>query len=362
MAEASGGYRVIGFDHRHFPLLEEVWRTLETGREMSQFQSFEWMLLANEHAVAERASRLALRTRYYLVERAGAPVLIVPLRVHLAPLSPGHRRGVHLVGRNGPADYLNLIYSDFDSLAATEALDVAVRDFGVRSFRFERMLAGTQAHAWVRGLAGAIVTCENAVRLELPTSSAEYVRLLSKSTRQNVRTAWNRARTDGVELEVSVSAHVSAAEADELAQLKHRREASRRLRAASVRQRLAAGIRRAYLTSLFTDYDEARQAMTRTAQPWVMRVFADGEVCAFAFGLGDRFGNRRTLRLLQVGIDERRARYSPGLIGLHQVISEEVEAGRPNWDVIDFTRGEEPYKLQLGGIAHQYCDVAFTWG
>lgn len=360
MAEASGGYRMIGFDHRRFPLLEEAWRTLEQGRDMSAFQSFEWMLLANEHAAAERASRLAVRTRYYLVERAGAPVLIAPLRVHLAPLSPGHRRGVHLVGRNGPADYLNLIYSDFDPRAAGEALTAAVKDFGVSQFRLERMLLGTQAQLWASGLAGATATVGDSVRLDLPASEAEYSALLSKSTRQNIRTAWNRARTDGVRLEVSLSSTLSSAEADALAHLKRRREFSRRAREVSAVDRLAAGLRRAYFASLFTPNDEARQAMTRTAQPWILRVLADGAVCAFAFGLGDYLGGRRTLRLLQVGIDVSFARYSPGLIGLHRFISGEVEAGRPNWDVIDFTRGEERYKYQLGGTPHAYSDVSFS--
>lgn len=360
MAEAADGYRVTGVDPRGFPLLQDAWRTLERGSDMSAFQSFEWMQLANEHAAAERASRLAVRNRYYLVERAGAPVLIAPFRVHLAPLSPGHRRGVHLVGRNGPADYLNLVYSEFDARAAGEALSAAVKDFGVSSVRLERMLVGTQAQEWASGLGGATATASEAVRLTLPASATEYSAMLSKSTRQNIRTAWNRARTDGVSLEVSLSSAVSAAEADTLAQLKRRREASRRVREASMRDRLAADLRRAYFASLFTPYDEARQAMTRMAQPWILRVLADGVVCAFAFGLGDQFGGKRTLRLLQVGIDENFARYSPGLVGLHHFISGEVEAGRPNWDVIDFTRGEERYKYQLGGNPHAYSEVSFT--
>ncbi len=358
MADAPGGYRVIGFDHRRFALLEEAWRALEKGRDMSAFQSFEWMLLANEHAAAERAARLVVRTRYYLVERAGIPVLIAPLRVHLTPLSPGHRRGVHLVGRNGPADYLNLVYSEFDAHAAGEALSAAVKDFGVSAVRWERMLVGTEAQQWASGLAGAEASVSEAVHLVLPASPAEYSALLSKSTRQNIRTAWNRARSDGVHLDVSISSELGAAEADALAGLKRRREASRQPRKASAVDRLAAVFRRAYFASLFAPYDEACQGMTRTAQPWVLRVVADGVVCAFAFGLGDLLGGRRTLRLLQVGIDENFARYSPGLIGLHRFILEELEQGRPHWDLIDFTRGEERYKFQLGGVTHPYVDVS----
>lgn len=361
MSEAGDGYRVTGVGPRGFSRLEDAWRTLDKGPDMSAFQSFEWMLLANENVAAERASRLAVRTRYYVVERAGTPVLIAPLRVHLAPISPGHRRGVHLVGRNGPADYLNLVYSEFDPRAAGAALTAAVKDFGVSSVRLERMLVGTQAQKWASSLVGSTASDSDAVRLVLPSSTAEYSAMLSKSTRQNIRTAWNRARSDGVHLEVSISSELNAAEADALAQLKRRREVNRHRRKSSAVDRVVAGARRAYFASMFASSEEARQAMTRTSRPWVLRVHADGAVCAFAFGLADNLGGSRTLRLLQVGIDEAFARYSPGLIGLHHFIDEELEHGRPHWDVIDFTRGEERYKFQLGGTSHGLNTVSLSW-
>jgi len=361
MPKRPGGYSVSSVGQRGFAHLADAWRSLEAGSDLTAFQRFDWMALVNEHAARERASRFSVRTRYYLVERAGVPVLIAPLRAHLTSLSPGHRRGIHLSGRHGPADYLNLVYADFDPVAVSKALTAAVRDFGVSTFRWERMLIGTSAYRWASGLPGAWSDERGAVSLQLPSSGNQYASLLTKGTRQNIRTAWNRARTDGVHLEVTVSSDLSHDEACELADLKRRREYSRRARDASGAGKIVAGLRGAYFAGLFAPHDEALEAMTRTAHPWVLRVLADGQVCAFAFGLGDTFGGRRTLRLLQVGIDERFSRYSPGLLGLHHFIVSEASAGCPNWDVVDFTRGEEPYKFQLGGKAHAYADIAFRW-
>lgn len=352
-------YRVHSFNTKQFAQLEDAWKRLERGADMTAFQSYQWMELVNEHALHERASRAMVRTRYYLVERDGVPVLIAPLRVHLAPLSPDHQRGVHFIGRNGPADYLNLIYNEFDSRAAETALAQAVRDFGLSTFRLERMLSDTDAQAWASGMPGATSQTGSAVRLILPTSLADYSAMLSKSTRQNIRTAWNRSHKDGLEITVAVSSSLSRAEAEELASIKRNRETQRFAQRASTRDRFLVKLRRAYFSLVFAPQDATVQAMSRTERPWVLRVRADDMICAFAFGLGDYCRGQRTLRILQVAIEDRFSRYSPGMIGLHSFITGEIEHSRPSWDVIDFTRGDEQYKFQLGGEIHRTCSVHF---
>lgn len=329
---------------------------------MSAFQRFDWATIVNERIRKERASRFAVKTRYYLISRDGAPVLIAPLRVHLAPLSPGHRRGVHFEGRSGPADYLNMVYRHFDPTAARVAFEAVVDDFGIKQMHLERMLQDTDAFRWANKLASAKATLHAAIKLVLPENVDIYTRALSKSTRQNIRTGWNRARRDGIDIQVEVLYDITIGEAQDFAALKERREAHRKSGQPSTRSvRLLSFIRKAYFASLFTDYDEAQQAMARTSNPVIIRITADGVLAAFAFGLNDNFAGKRTLRLLQVGIDDKFSRYSPGFIGLHRFISQEIETGRSNWDVVDFTRGEERYKSQLGGSPHAYGDISLVW-
>lgn len=199
---------------------------------------------------------------------------------------------------------------------------------------------------------------QEAVQLALPSDLEEYRGMLSKSTRQNTRTAWNRSRTDGVDLAVRWgSASEDASEATRFAELKQTRENARRRRSRSLQGLASEILRKAYFGVLFSRYNEAHEAMGRLAKPWFLRVSAGEAVCAFAFGLTDGFGGRRVLRVLQVGIDESFGRYSPGLIGLHRFISQEVAAGRPHFDVVDFTRGGERYKYELGGSRASLADV-----
>lgn len=350
------------FSHKEFRSLREAWTQLESGPDMTAFQSFEWFALVNEHFAAERLSRSLVRAVYYLVsDEAGEPVLIAPLRIHLVPLSKGHPRGIHLLGRNGYSDYLNFIYQDFDPSAAALVARQAAADFGIRQFVLERLVADTACFQWLVGQPGASMVEHEAVQLSLPESLAEYQATLSKSTRQNIRTAWNRLRTDGVELTIAWGdASVGAGEAAAFATLKQQRETNRRRRNRGVKGLVLDALRSAYFSVLFSGYNEAGEAMGRLENPWFLRVSAGEELCAFAFGLADRFGANRVLRVLQVGIDESFGRYSPGLIGLHEFISQEIAEGRPNFDVVDFTRGGERYKYDLGGSQTTLADVRFT--
>ncbi len=352
------------FGPDQFERLRTDWNFLQTGSEMTAFQSFEWFELVNEHFRRERLSRAVVRAVYYLVsDETGAPVLIAPLRVHLLQLSPHHRRGVHLLGRNGYADYLNLVYKEFDPVAATMVIRRAAEDFGIRHFLMERLVEGASSREWFTRQPGAISDEHEAVQLEVPQSEDAYTRRLSKSTRQNIRTAWNRSRKDGLNLRIDwAQAPVEDEAASELALLKHTREVHRARLNRGIVSRLRAATRAVIFSALFARFNEAHEAMKRMADPWVLRVSADGRLCAFAFGLQDHFGGARVLRVLQVGYDEAFARYSPGLLGLHAFISDEAERQRPSFDIVDFTRGGERYKYDLGGTRTSVADVAFTIG
>lgn len=361
MTDSSNRYTLDRISPTSLSDAKAAWLSLEDGPDMTSYQRFDWAVIANERVLHERASRLTVRTRYYVVSRNGTPVLIAPIRVHLTPLSPGHSRGIHLAGRNGPADYLNFVYQDFDPLAARVALDSATEDFGVTQVCLERLLADTSAFRWFQELKYSTLRLHEAMILRLPESPEGYAKSLSKSTRQNIRTGWNRAEKDGVDIRVETLQQVTPVEANQLSALKRRREITRSARSITRRGQIQSAVRKAYFATLFLNYDEPRHAMTRANDPVVIRISANGQLAAFAFGLTDQKGGVSTLRLIQVAIDEEFARYSPGFIGLHKFISDEISSGKPRWDAIDFTRGNERYKTQLGAEPHHYGDLSFQW-
>lgn len=80
-------------------------------------------------------------------------------------------------------------------------------------------------------------------------------------------------------------------------------------------------------------------------------------MCAYAYGLTDERLGRATLRIVHVSIDSALSRYSPGIQGLAAFLESQVQSADPHFSVVDFTRGNEKYKYDLGGVDHPYIEV-----
>lgn len=343
-----------------FATLRHHWEGMQDGPDMTVFQSFEWHSIVNDHFLLEGASRRLVRCSYYLVMNDdGTPAMIAPIRVHLVALSHRHRRGVHFMGRNGHSDYLNFVYRQFDGAAARLVMDRVRQDYGTTQFLFERLLVETDSFRWLARLTGVQIEQSEAVRLVLPATVDEYTSQLSRSTRQNLRTARNRARRDGLSLTVVCGEEIEPGAADQFRDMKNRREFARRDRSSTaLRSRLLGRARDVYFGLILSDFDEAYTSMRSLSRVWYLSVGTPDQLCAFAYGLPDTQHGRRVLRILQVGIEEEFGRYSPGMIGLHEFITSQVAGGRFGFDVVDFTRGGEKYKYDLGGTAHYLADLS----
>lgn len=335
------------------PILEESWRQLEHGEDMTVFQGFDWYRAVARRQRHEHASRLTISHRIYTVhDEVGNPLLIAPMRFHHASLSEGHHRGVYFAGRGGSADYLNFVYSDFSPEALGLVLSRVEDDFPRMPFHLERVLAGTASHGWLSQWA-ASRRDDVAVSVEVPADSESYQAMLSKSTRQNLRTARNRLTKDGFELEVVIGGHPSKEDAEGFAALRSARRRQRNARSGPPSlTKFAHRARQLASAALFADFNETDSLMTSHPSAWHLQVRIGGRLAAYAFGFGEHWHSVPTLRITQVAYAEEMGRYSPGLVGLHHYIAQVAARADPPQRTIDFTRGEESYKFALGGLAH----------
>ena len=351
--------KVSTYSPAEFDKLRAWWLQLEVGRDMTAFQSYAWAASVNEAVRAERLSRAGSRFIYVVVQAAdGMPLLIAPFRLHRVSWSPNARRGGYFMGRSTSSDYLDFVYAEFSKDAAALVLDYVSKCYGITAFRFERLLADSGVARWLATLPGADIVTENAVHVLLPPTMEQYRRQLTKSAKQNLRTARNRAEKDGVSLAVDVHRGVvTPRERQQLLDLRSARQRQRRLGARtglfSLRERLSV----AYARLLYGNYDAVAHAMVSNDDSWLLRVMRGDDVCAYAYGLTDERLGRATLRILHVSIDAALSRYSPGIQGLAAFLESQVQATRPDFSVIDFTRGNERYKYDLGGVDHPYVEV-----
>lgn len=338
--------------------LEDIWMSLETGPDMTVFQSWDWHQAVRQRLRSERLSRLTVRHRIYVVYDGDSPILIAPLRIHHAPLSRQHLRGIHFMGREGTADYLNFIYDEFSPTACHLALATAAADFNLSTITLDRVLEGTRSYEYLESV-GTISQRDVAVSIR-PTPNGTYEAGLSKRSRQNLRTASNRLKSDRLMALTDFGGAPDASDLAEFIRLKEARTAAIHARNSQPGLRSAITLtRRGYRALLFTQSVEAYGALMENEHAWHMTTKIDGQLAAFALGFIDPQPNNRTLRVTHVAFDDKWKRYSPGIIGLHTLLQRISTGEVDSISVVDFTRGEEHYKYALGGIAHALS--TFQW-
>lgn len=280
--------------------LRDIWHRLEAGPDMTFFQKYEWYETIRRFVPEAKG----IECGYYVVEKDGVAVMIAPLWIVTRTIRWVNRPGVFLLGRKGYSDYLNLIYDDFDENAFRSLVEYVKTLHGVKVWNFEYLPDSTLLTHIRKNIGQRIYVPKHESALTycgvtLPADESEYMKSLSQKTRQNIRTAINRAKKDGVSLVINYDDN---------------------------------GMRR-----LLTIKDEST-----------------GEIAAFFnYGVDEA---HRTIVVVTAGVNRKYARYSPGLVCAKDFICHCINSGKISY--FDFTRGVEPYKYWLGAKDRKVTNIS----
>lgn len=327
------------FGLNEFSLLEEEWTRMEKGTDMSYFQSYSWnSMLANLYYNTNNTQEVF----FIIVRNDSVAKVIAPIIVYRKTKRFINHKGIYLWGRKGWSDYLNFVYEDFDEDAIDYLLSEIKKRFGLCMFYFEQVNESTYFYRYLKRKAQIIreqsTVC---VGLELPSTVDEYMQMLSKHTRQNIRTAINRQKGDG--LCFSVRFNDTDANLELCKEIREKRIAAKQQREYEsmslidkIRYKIKIWLADKYPTYLpfITDPNSK-----------ILSIYDGDALCAyFNFGYDS---HHHSIVLMAVGTNDLYAKYSPGLYGLFSFICSLIEDKQLRY--IDFTRGDEPYKLALGG-------------
>lgn len=170
---------------------------------------------------------------------------------------------------------------------------------------------------------------------------------LSKSTRQNIRTAYNRMNTDGVQLRVEIlrGERIKRKTLDHLIDLYCKRHEERYDVATSAGKML-------YLKYL----DFSTACLRSYRDNFCAMVYMNGQLAAFMSGLVEKQG--RSVVIPRLSIEDQFSRYSPGVV----LINETVKwlASDTGIRFLDLSKGAEGYKLSMGGQMYDTHSIEFA--
>lgn len=344
-----------------FDDLESAWRVLEDGSEMTAFQSYDWFKNINNLYFRERIKKAVRRWIYLLVTDCDKPIMIAPIQIvkfgkgfHCNTI--GLNRGAYFIGRQGYTDYLNFIYFEFCEKAANFIFDYLKNEYHIKRFCFEQLLNETSLYQYIiNNFTYTQSTCYCAT-LTLPKTFDEYKSRLSKSTRQNIRTALNRQRKNNLCLTHEIVYDFDEELLNTLMSIRDQRLGDKK-KSAYKSASFLGGIYLRLHDAMRYCVDGKQDVIRENCNPWAFLVKNEDRIVGYYWGIHN--SKKGEFYVILAGVDKEYAWYSPSLSHLYLYIQEQYESNDHTVKVFDFTRGGERYKTDIGGEKRDAWTINF---
>lgn len=338
-----------------FEKFKDVWLELQTGEEMTFFQSYQWNLLLfrqwKKDYISNMTSYIAI---CYTEDNSRKINMIVPVVIQKFSNFMGYfarKKGIYFLGVQSYSDYLNFIYSEFLDESVNNILKQLEKLKMPIYFNCVREDVGLcrylKSHSFTYNNDMVYVAVSKEDKFE------NYYANLSKHTRQNIRTAINRAAKDSIDYKVCHMGMIKSKRfIDELVKLHKERVYDINKREMMEGEHSKDFVRKIYLKyklvklmQLEKNNNIIAEAMNTIENSWLLIVYIEDKMAGYLYGVVDR----NVIRIMQNCYRKDFARYSPLFRACYDIIKKLYEDENSNINVIDFTRGTEPYKYMLGG-------------
>lgn len=317
-----------------------IWdRLYKSGIEMSFFQSFEWNAALETNFYRKKEHYKGHKLLYMVFNEC----LILPLVVDY------RKKKICLLGQEEPSDYLSFIYAVYNPEAIAEAITVVLNKFPGYQLILDKI---NQNNPMTKKLQEGIDTIsiteieKECVCIPTKKEYASFYESLSKSTRQNYRTAKNRLKRDKCSYQVRIkTGKIDEKQSQRLLGLYKARRGDCDKRSKLIK--VATKMLKTFFDRTFnsTPLDLLSYYSQREAV-FLSEIYINGERAAFCEG---NYNNRAdVISIARVATNSKYYIYSPGQI----LLIETIENIRNEVEYLDLTRGSEDYKFKLGGIKH----------
>ena len=342
-----------------FGALEKIWKNLETGEDMTVFQSYEWYRWLNSAYSSERVKRTFREWIYLVCSENGQAKMIAPIQIVKRGFcihGIGLKKGAYFIGRVGPSDYLNFIYRGFDVKAIETILDYLKKQYNIKLFTFEKLLTNTDSSVFLCSKYDIdLIRTIPAVSLILPLNLDAYNSLLKKHAKQNFRTAINRQNRDGYQFEHEMVYSISPEQKRIILNIREQRVKEKRK---NIEARFSSRVFNFARERIICKFNANVDLFDCPNSQWCFLVKDKDRIIGFFWGIRDV--SKKCYYAVLAGVDEEYSWYSPSISHLHLWIKEQYEKDEMVVNIIDFTLGEEKYKFDIGGCLKELKSFRIT--
>lgn len=333
-----------------FIMNKAEWEKLQSGNDMTAYQYFEWNILLVEEFFTYTYNKVFSKLYLYKVYDDNNIILLAPIIIQKTSIHiswAGREKGIYILGVGSYSDYLNFIYSDFSSDAVEFLIRSLKQDFRGLSINFDLIREDTQIGKYLRSL-HTIDTIHTSVYVSIPISEDAFLAALSKSTKQNLRTALNRINRDEMDYTLEYSRELDKSTIDRCLLL-HAIRLHTKSKFAENKglHKLSFSLLMKNKSNKEKRYNIVKESMQRCKNAFAVIVRFNGVVVGYLYGLTDH----EAFRVMHNAFSEDFKFYSPMFRGIYDFILKMINVAADEVHIaqIDFTRGKEEYKYKLGG-------------
>lgn len=338
-------YKIVYYKRCDLELLKPIWLQLQQGDEMTYYQTFDWYKMVVRMLPMDCNK---FESGFALLMKDDAPKLIFPYWIIKKTFRFINKPAIYFMGREGWSDYLNCVYNSIAIEDVKALFDDISQRFSCQKFIIEDLRESSTLYKVITK--NYIVSSDikaTCVELTLPDNEEEYKHMLSKSSKQNIRTANNRLIKDGYTIRFTFDDKtISIGECEKLRAIRMPKKMGN--------QSIAFRIKSWIYNKLIFSFPQYLPFYEDT-NSHVMTAFIDKELVAF-FNYGIDVRHRR-INVMSAGTSEKYGWYSPGILLMFAYIQERINC--KDMDIVDFTRGNEKYKYSLGGHEHYNHKIEF---
>jgi hypothetical protein len=327
-------------------IISNDWTRIYNLSKLSYFCSFEWHKVVLSFLKKAELTKRLFKIQYFTVQNANSQVIIAGF---FFVNRYGVRKKIQFSHILGPSDYYDFVYNDNDitDRAVKEILSRIQQDYNATKVS----MAMVKESSIIAKVLLQDDTIEKiklpCVAIELMDSYEHYLQSLSKSVKQNIRTAYNRLKRDDLEYKLTILNKNDSFNIDfkKLKDLYVLRNDSRKEKH-HWKAQMFQGLNNIFSGQIdIFDLNELKQ----TDFTLGLLKFKN-EVAAYFFG----FERNGKIEINRVVINEVFKFYSPGMILFNEYIKIALEQ---DLKVIDLTNGDEKYKFDLGGSIHNVYNM-----
>lgn len=321
--------------HYKFSTLQHAWRKLyENNKHLTAYQSDKYAEIAF-HYYLPYAIKLGVIPFFLEVLEDNETVMIIPLAKNM------FKNEYSLFGDRSGYGYLDFIYSEnIEEDTINKCFEKLKDMFKGSTLIFSRMREDSLICRYLL-MDYEFVSKESCVKIDMESSYNQYYETLSKNTRQNIRTSYNRIQKEGKEINIKMFYKQSLPEKQlsDIIELYLKRR--------NKRYELSGGL----ISKIFLkNFDIGSVAMKKNDNYVHFILYIDDSIAAFYNGFLSL--NEKIITVPRLAINDEFARFSPGILLLNESFKTIIDSNLAK--EIDLMQGDEKYKYSMGGETH-YC-------